>query len=130
MGRCRYSSVDFCPTFFTAIPPTPTLPCLQMAPMRFLPPTLVFAAKAQSVFSLASMLHQWDQEMAQHIGWELIFLSGCYHPRRLHLPQWLGGLVFVGLVQGSCRHWEGHQASWAARVSSCACVWETDCRFF
>lgn len=93
MGRCRYSSVDFCPTFFTAIPPTPTLPCLQMAPMRFLPPTLVFAAKAQSVFSLASMLHQWVQEMAQHIGWELIFFVRLLSPSSSAsstVARWLG----------------------------------------
>ena len=111
--------------FSSAILPTPTLPCLQTAPMGVLLLTLVFAAKLQSVFFCALMLHQQVQEMAQHIRWESM-LGRCY-PRRLWLLARLGRSKFVVPVQESCRHWE-NRASWA-QVSICVCVWEMNCHF-
>lgn len=49
--------------------------------------------KSSKRVSLASMLHQWVQEMAQHIGWELIFFVRLLSPSSSAsstVARWLG----------------------------------------
>ena len=105
-------SLIFVQHFSSTILPTPTLPCLQMVPMGVSPLTVVLPAKSQSRFSLTSIHHQQDPEMAQHIA--QVFAGHC-HDCCQCLPHWLGCQHHRNdVLDRDC--WEGHQPSWA-RVS-------------